>query len=564
MIPLKLQIKNFLSYGPELQTIDFGPHPLICLSGKNGHGKSALLDAITWALWGQARKVAGAVKADKGLVHLGQTHMLVIFDFELDGNMYRIKREYTLTYGKSIAQLEFGMLDKKTDNLIALTDKTIRATQAKIEQTLHLDFDAFVNSAFLRQGNANEFSQKSAKDRKEILANILGLHQYEIIRKRALEKIRTASNKKQALLAVHEKLTTELTKKNDFNTQLDQVNTQLKQIDQQEQADKKEQIELEQQHKALTTQQKKYELITFKLSTLTEQQTKQTQQLKKLVHTWRMVHKKRRNLTQHNTLEKQKRELVDTINKHQKSLQKQLELKEQYLHARETFQQLEQKYAQEQNKLLQKQQIVVERLKAEQTHNLHNKTTLEQKQKELAAELQHIANEIAALQETSPQKDYETILDRCEKQFEKRKEHYQKYIALGNMLYNELKNIAQKENLVCNKQDPSCPLCEQNLSASRRRFLTQQFDKKKQLLTHRCNRLSRVTKQLKQLLIAQHEEITALKKIREQHAVTTAKITQHKKRRDTVNQVQTACAKEIVTLEKEITIITEKKEKQQL
>jgi exonuclease SbcC len=52
MIPLKLQIKNFLSFGPDIQTIDFTPYPLICLSGKNGHGKSALLDALTWALWG--------------------------------------------------------------------------------------------------------------------------------------------------------------------------------------------------------------------------------------------------------------------------------------------------------------------------------------------------------------------------------------------------------------------------------------------------------------------------------------------------------------------------------
>ena len=67
MIPLQLSLKNFLSYGAHLQTIDFSPYNLICLAGKNGHGKSALLDALTWALWGQARKINGAVKADEGL-----------------------------------------------------------------------------------------------------------------------------------------------------------------------------------------------------------------------------------------------------------------------------------------------------------------------------------------------------------------------------------------------------------------------------------------------------------------------------------------------------------------
>src|SRR5579872_7281093 len=205
MIPHKLQLKNFLSYGPQLQTIDFSCHSLICLSGKNGHGKSALLDAITWAVWGQARKVIGSAKADQGLLRLGQTQMLVIFDFEFNGALYRIRREYMETYGKPITVLEFGMIDGETDTFIPLTDKTIRATQDKIEQTLRLDFDSFSNSAFLRQGSSNEFSKKSPKDRKQILATILGLDQYEVIRKLALEKIKTAYAKKNVLMTLQEK-----------------------------------------------------------------------------------------------------------------------------------------------------------------------------------------------------------------------------------------------------------------------------------------------------------------------------------------------------------------------
>src|SRR5579862_1293713 len=100
MIPRKIQIKNFLSYGDDLQTIDFSTYRLICLSGKNGHGKSALLDAMTWALWGQARKSSGISKADEGLLRLGQDTMVVIFDFELNSTLYRIRREYIHTYGK--------------------------------------------------------------------------------------------------------------------------------------------------------------------------------------------------------------------------------------------------------------------------------------------------------------------------------------------------------------------------------------------------------------------------------------------------------------------------------
>src|SRR3972149_1613476 len=94
MIPLKLQLKNFLSYGAEIQTIDFQPYSLICLPGPNGHGKSALLDAITWALWGQARKAPGGTKPDEGLLRLGETRMMVEFTFDLSGERYRAIRTY--------------------------------------------------------------------------------------------------------------------------------------------------------------------------------------------------------------------------------------------------------------------------------------------------------------------------------------------------------------------------------------------------------------------------------------------------------------------------------------
>jgi len=210
MIPRKLQIKNFLSYGDDLQTIDFGAYRLICLSGKNGHGKSALLDAMTWALWGQARKSLGSTKADEGLLRLGQDTMVVIFDFELNGITYRIRREYVHTYGKPYSGLEFGILDSHDNSFKPLTDKTIRATQEQIDTIIKLDFDAFINSAFLRQGQSNEFSKKSPKERKDILAAILGLHEYDTVRKLAMEKIRHATQEKNTLVALQSSIVHEL------------------------------------------------------------------------------------------------------------------------------------------------------------------------------------------------------------------------------------------------------------------------------------------------------------------------------------------------------------------
>ena len=77
MIPLKLSLQNFLCYRDDSHTLDLRGIRVACLCGNNGHGKSALLDSITWALWGKAR---GSGHAD--LVHFGRSEMWVELEFQ--------------------------------------------------------------------------------------------------------------------------------------------------------------------------------------------------------------------------------------------------------------------------------------------------------------------------------------------------------------------------------------------------------------------------------------------------------------------------------------------------
>ena len=76
MIPLKLSLRNFMCYRENVAPLDFSGIHLACLSGDNGHGKSALLDAMTWALWGRSW-----AKTDDELIFTGATDMEVAFDF---------------------------------------------------------------------------------------------------------------------------------------------------------------------------------------------------------------------------------------------------------------------------------------------------------------------------------------------------------------------------------------------------------------------------------------------------------------------------------------------------
>ena len=89
MIPISLTLKNFMSYGDEPTTLPFAGLHVACLSGDNGNGKSALLDAMTYALWGKTRATGIGGITDDDLIRLGSDEMEVRFEFELSGQAYR-------------------------------------------------------------------------------------------------------------------------------------------------------------------------------------------------------------------------------------------------------------------------------------------------------------------------------------------------------------------------------------------------------------------------------------------------------------------------------------------
>lgn len=180
MIPLHLRISGFLSYRDPVE-LDFNSFSLACISGHNGAGKSSLLDAITWVLFGEAR----GRSTDLINSHQDVKSAEVALSFEYESNVYRVQR--SLPRGKA-TMLEFQVRDK--DSWKPLTEKTVRDTQARIEQTLRLDYETFINASFFLQGRADQFTQKRAAERKAVLSTILGLEVWDTYRERTTEKRR--------------------------------------------------------------------------------------------------------------------------------------------------------------------------------------------------------------------------------------------------------------------------------------------------------------------------------------------------------------------------------------
>jgi exonuclease SbcC len=179
MIPVRLRLRGFLSYQEPVE-LDFTTFDLACISGANGAGKSSLLDAMTWALFGQARR------RDDSLINSHAETAEVVFDFRYEGNLYRVQR--AKPRDKSTL-LEF-FICAEDGVWRPLTERSMRETEARIQATLRMDFDTFINASFLLQDRADQFAQQRPGDRKRVLSAILGLEVWEEYRQAAYDRRR--------------------------------------------------------------------------------------------------------------------------------------------------------------------------------------------------------------------------------------------------------------------------------------------------------------------------------------------------------------------------------------
>ncbi len=179
MIPIRLQIQGFLSYQEKVD-LDFSSIDLACISGSNGAGKSSLLDAITWALFGEARR------RDDTIINHQAPGAEVILDFAYENVVYRVQRSKKKDES---TRLEFFIRDEE-ENWKPLTEATLRGTEERIRQSLRLDYETFINASFFLQGKADLFAQQRPGDRKRILSSILGLEIWEKYKEEAARRRR--------------------------------------------------------------------------------------------------------------------------------------------------------------------------------------------------------------------------------------------------------------------------------------------------------------------------------------------------------------------------------------
>jgi len=177
MIPVKLTIEGLYSY-QERQTIDFSSLTeagLFAIFGNVGSGKSSILEAITFGLYGNSDRL-GKTDFAYNMMNLKSNKLYIEFEFlNHENKLFKITREYKRNSKK---------FDKITNSGVVLyesiNDEWIPKESSDVEPILGLSSENFRRTIIIPQGKFQEFIQLKATERTHMMKEIFNLHRYDL------------------------------------------------------------------------------------------------------------------------------------------------------------------------------------------------------------------------------------------------------------------------------------------------------------------------------------------------------------------------------------------------
>jgi DNA repair exonuclease SbcCD ATPase subunit len=238
----KFEWSNMFSYGED-NIVDFTKlNGIIGMFAPNASGKSALLDSLSFCLFDTS---ARAFKADRVLNNKKNSFSCRI-NFEINETDYYIERKgKKLRNGHVKVNVDFWMIDDNNDK-VSLNGDQRRTTNANIRRVIG-SYEDFVLTALSLQNNSTVFIDKTQKERKDLLAQFMGMGVFDQLYTAANENVSDIS----AILRDFNKT--------DYDTDLAEIEKGDKQY-------KDVQKDLRSQKKTLTNRQKELSDQVFKLT----------------------------------------------------------------------------------------------------------------------------------------------------------------------------------------------------------------------------------------------------------------------------------------------------------
>ncbi len=528
MIPISLTLSGFLSYKEKVE-IDFTSFDLACIAGRNGAGKSSILDAMTWALFGRARK------HDESVINIQSQQAVVSFTFMYEGNVYRITRTNPRGETKTV---EFQLQQQRGDGQPAgwkpLTERTLRDTDQRIEDVLRLDYETFTNAAFFLQGEADQFTQLSPSDRKRILAQILGLEVWETYRKRAFQARKEVESDIDQLDGRLQEIIQELQEEGARRERLAELESDLKQAVKARQAQEASMEHIRAIEASLQEQDK------F-VRTLTQQVEKGEQKLHTLQERIRDRQEEKDTLA----------EIIDRADEiesdHQAWQQAQKDLAE--------WEKIAQQFR-EQEKLRQEPLTTIATEKARLTQELDSLSQQHDKLQHTLQDIPRLEKEAAHQRELIRETEKQLAeRDRLKEELEDARQKQADAKAENPRLYKDMNDLKKRIQELSETEGAACPLCGQALSTEERDDLINRLKAEGKELgdRYRENRdiLSRADQVVKDLQLQITQLSTAEKNLREHNNKldrVNHRLRQIEERREEWQEQQASRMEEIQTI----------------
>jgi len=198
----------------EPTTVDFTEADFFALVGPTGAGKSTVLDAICFALYGTVPRWVDRRSVSNALAP-SCLEARVRLIFESSGRRYAATRVVRRVgrAGTRVEQSHAGLehlpddFDPATlDSGVADLGDVLAGTPGEMEQavltTVGLPYEQFITCVMLPQGQFAQFLHAKGAQRQQILVNLLGLHIYERVRERAVQRQRDAEKQAEAIQRV--------------------------------------------------------------------------------------------------------------------------------------------------------------------------------------------------------------------------------------------------------------------------------------------------------------------------------------------------------------------------
>ena len=203
MRPIVMDMHGFASFREQTR-VDFTDADFFALVGPTGAGKSTVIDAMTFALYGSVPRWGR-----KGMVSLALAPTVaratVKLVFEVDRQRYVVARELRRT-GSQVSQ-RAASLERiiDPDGLAGKDDKTtpmardLAGVTGAVERLLGLSYEDFIQCVVLPQGQFADFLHAKPADRQEILLRLLGAEHYKQMMMKANQRASAAAQRAETI-----------------------------------------------------------------------------------------------------------------------------------------------------------------------------------------------------------------------------------------------------------------------------------------------------------------------------------------------------------------------------